>query len=397
LVNKRDNPYTPGAGRKPRVLAGRDRDLDNVQALVERLGDGGYERSLIYSGLRGVGKTVLLMEFDVLASEAGWATTDVQEVGSQPDFRVTFARMAARLLREMSRKHRIKDRVDRALGVVKAFSIAVPGAVQLKLDVEAASGIADSGDPEQDLTELIVEVGDVAQHAQSGALFLIDEMHNLDTPALAAICIAFQAVSRRGLPVALVGAGLPDLQVRLISAKPYADRLFQYRELGRLSDAAARAALVGPAAALGVEFEEEAARRVVRESAGYPYFLQEYGLELWNNVEQTPITSSDLDTVREIVNDSLAHSFFTPRFQLATDTEQRYLAAMAELGEPPYRSNQVAVRYGVKDQRGVSMHRDSLIQKGLIWSPRRGQVDFTVPLFAEFLRDNHPLGSFEQT
>jgi hypothetical protein len=397
LLNKRDNPYTPGAGRKPRVLAGRDRDLENVQALVERLSDGGYERSLIYSGLRGVGKTVLLMEFDVLASEAGWATTDVQEVGSQPDFRVTFARMAARLLREMSRKHRIKDRVDRALGVVKAFSIAVPGAVQLKLDVEAASGIADSGDPEQDLTELIVEVGDVAQHAQSGALFLIDEMHNLDTPALAAICIAFQAVSRRGLPVALVGAGLPDLQVRLISAKPYADRLFQYRELGRLSDAAARAALVGPAAALGVEFEEEAARRVVRESAGYPYFLQEYGLELWNNVEQTPITSSDLDTVREIVNDSLAHSFFTPRFQLATDTEQRYLAAMAELGEPPYRSNQVAARYGVKDQRGVSMHRDSLIQKGLIWSPRRGQVDFTVPLFAEFLRDNHPLGSFEQT
>jgi hypothetical protein len=397
MVNKRDNPYTPGAGRKPRVLAGRDRDLDNVQALVERLSDGGYERSLIYSGLRGVGKTVLLMEFDVLASEAGWATTDVQEVGSQPDFRVTFARMAARLLREMSRKHRIKDRVDRALGVVKAFSIAVPGAVQLKLDVEAASGIADSGDPEQDLTELIVEVGDVAQHAQSGALFLIDEMHNLDTPALAAICIAFQAVSRRGLPVALVGAGLPDLQVRLISAKPYADRLFQYRELGRLSDAAARAALVGPAAALGVEFEEEAARRVVRESAGYPYFLQEYGLELWNNVEQTPITSADLDTVREIVNDSLAHSFFTPRFQLATDTEQRYLAAMAELGEPPYRSNQVAARYGAKDQRGVSMHRDSLIQKGLIWSPRRGQVDFTVPLFAEFLRDNHPFGSFEQT
>ena len=397
MLNKRDNPYTPGAGRKPRVLAGRDRDLDNVQALVERLSDGGYERSLIYAGLRGVGKTVLLMEFDVLASEAGWATTDVQEVGSQPDFRVTFARMAARLLREMSRKHRIKDRVDRALGVVKAFSIAVPGGVQLKLDVEAASGIADSGDPEQDLTELIVEVGDVAQHAQSGVLFLIDEMHNLDTPALAAICIAFQAVSRRGLPVALVGAGLPDLQVRLISAKPYADRLFQYRELGRLSDAAAHAALVGPAAGLGVEFEEEAARRVVRESAGYPYFLQEYGLELWNNVEQTPITSSDLDTVREIVNDSLAHSFFTPRFQLATDTEQRYLAAMAELGEPPYRSNQVAARYGAKDQRGVSMHRDSLIQKGLIWRPRRGQVDFTVPLFAEFLRDNHPLGSFEQT
>lgn len=394
-MNKRDNPYTPGAGRKPRVLAGRDSDIENVQAVIERLSAGGYERSLIYSGLRGVGKTVLLMEFDVLASEAGWATTDVQEVGSQPDFRVTFARMAARLLREMSRKHRIKDRVERALSVVKAFSIAVPGAVQLKLDVEAASGIADSGDPEQDLSELIVEIGEVAQQTKTGALFLIDEMQNLDSSALAAICIAFQAVSRRGLSVALVGAGLPDLQVRLIAAKPYADRLFQYHELGRLSDGAARAALVNPAAALGVEFEEEAARRVVRESAGYPYFIQEYGLELWNTVEEPPIRSADLDTIREIVNDSLARNFFAPRFQLATDTEQRYLAAMAALGDPPYRSSEVATVSGARDQRGVSMRRDSLIQKGLIWSPRRGQVDFTVPLFAEFLRDNHPLASFE--
>ncbi len=394
-MNKRDNPYTPGAGRKPPLLAGRDPDLENVRALVERLNEGGYERSLVYSGLRGVGKTVLLMEFDVLASEAGWATTDVQEVGSQPDFRVTFARMAARLLREMSRKHRVKDRVDRALGVVKAFSIAVPGAMQLKLDVEAASGIADSGDPEQDLTELLVEIGEVAQQTRSGALFLIDEMHNLDTPALAAICIAFQAISRRGLPIALVGAGLPDLQVRLISAKPYADRLFQYHQLGRLSDGAARAALIGPAATFGVEFDEDAARQVVRESAGYPYFLQEYGRELWNDAEQSPITSADLDVVREIVQDSLARSFFTPRFQLATDSEQRYLAVMAAQGEPPYSSSKVATGYGAKDQRGVSMLRDSLIHKGLTWSPRRGQLDFTVPLFAEFLRENHPLSSFD--
>jgi hypothetical protein len=252
---KRDNPYTPGAGRKPPNLAGRDRDLENFQSLIERLGAGGYERSLIYSGLRGVGKTVLLMEFDVLASEAGWATTDVQEVGSQPDFRVTFARMAARLLREMSRKHRVKDRVERALGVVKAFSLAVPSGVQLKLDVQAASGIADSGDPEQDLSDLVREIGEVAQATGAGALFLIDEMHNLDASSLAAICIAFQAISRNTLPVAMVSAGLPDLRVRLMSAKPYADRLFQYQELGRLADPAARTALIAPAATRGVEFQ----------------------------------------------------------------------------------------------------------------------------------------------
>jgi hypothetical protein len=394
-VNKRDNPYTPGAGRKPPNLAGRDADLENFQALTERVATGGYERSLIYSGLRGVGKTVLLMEFDVLATEAGWATTDVQEVGSQPDFRVTFARMAARLLREMSSRHRVKERVERALGVVKAFSVAVPGVVSLKLDVEAASGLADSGDPEQDLTDLIREIGEVAQATGSGALFLIDEMHNLDAASLAAICIAFQAVSRAGLPVAMAAAGLPVLQVRLMSAKPYADRLFQYHELGRLPEAAARSALVAPAVTRGVDYEERAALRVVREAAGYPYFLQEYGLELWNHAETSPITLGDVDAVREIVTDSLARNFFGTRFQMATDAEQRFLAAMASLDDPPYRTADVARAYGARDQRGVSVHRESLISKGLIWSPRRGQLDFTVPLFAEYVRDNHPIASFE--
>jgi len=394
-LHKRENPYTPGAGRKPPLLAGRDSDLESFQALIERLGAGGYERSLIYSGLRGVGKTVLLMELDVLASEAGWATTDVQEVGSQPDFRVTFARMATRLLREMSRRHRIRDRAERALGVVKAFSVAAPSGVQLKLDVEAASGTADSGDPEQDLTELLREIGEVAQATGAGALFLIDEMHNLDAASLAAICMAFQAISRHGLPVAMVAAGLPDLQVRLMSAKPYADRLFSYFELGRLSNPAARTALIAPAATRGVDYQEDAARWVVRESAGYPYFIQEYGLELWNYAETSPITSADVEAVREIVTDSLARNFFGIRFQMATDAEQRYLAAMAAVGEAPHRSAEIARVFGAKDQRGVSVHRDSLIHKGLIYSPRRGQLDYTVPLFAEYLRENHPLESFE--
>ncbi len=393
-MNKRENPYTPGAGRKPPSLVGRDKDLEDFQSLVERLGTRAYERSLIYSGLRGVGKTVLLMEFDVLATEADWATTDVQEVGSQPDFRVTFARLAARLLREASRKHRISERVERALGIVKAFSIAVPSGLQIKLDVDAATGVADSGDPEQDLTDLLIEIGEVMQSAQTGALFLLDEMHNLDTPSLAAICIAFQAISRRGLPVALVGAGLPDLQVRLMSAKPYADRVFAYRELGRLSDAAARAALVGPAAMRGIDYEPDAVRLVVAEAAGYPYFLQEYGLELWNHAEESPISVDDVVTVRETVRDSLAARFFGPRLDMATEAEQRYLAAMADLGQTPCPSADVARVFGARDQRSVSAHRDGLIRKGLVWSPRRGQVDFTVPLFAEFMREHHPLATF---
>jgi hypothetical protein len=303
--------------------------------------------------------------------------------------------MASRLLREMSRKHRIKERVDRALGVVKAFSLVVPMGAQLKIDVDAVSGVADSGDPEQDLVELMREIGEVARTAGSGALFLIDEMHNLDSASLAAICMAFQAVSRDSLPVAMVGAGLPDLQVRLMKAKPYADRLFEYRELGKLSDAAARIALIKPAITLGVDFDEDAALEVVREAAGYPYFLQEYGRELWNSAESPPITTEDVREVRDIVKESLARTFYSTRFDMASDAEQRYLAAMASLGAPPYSSAEVARVYGAKDQRGTSLQRDSLIQKGLVWSARRGILDFSVPLFAEYLGDNHPIESFE--
>jgi hypothetical protein len=372
-------------------MAGRDEDINGFQSLVERLEAGSYERSLIYTGLRGVGKTVLLIEFDVLASEAGWATTDVQEVGSQPDFRMTFARMAARLLTNMSRRHRAHERIERAMSVVKAFSLTTPGRSELRLDVAPATGIADSGDPEQDLAELLQEIGEVAQANRVGALFLIDEMQNLDSAALAAICIAFQAINRASLPVAMVGAGLPDLRVRLWSAKPYADRLFSYGELGRLPDPAARVALVGPAVARGVDFEEAAALQVVAEAAGYPYFLQEYGRALWDYAESSPITVADLDGVRGMVQDTLAHSFFGTRFDMATDAEQRYLSAMSSLGDGPFPVASVAQVLGVEDQRRVSMQRDSLIQKGLIWSPRRGRVDFTVPLFGAYLRDLHPV------
>ena len=216
-------------------------------SLVERLGAGSYERSPIYTGLPGVGKTVLLVEIDVLASEAGWATTDVQEVGSNADFRATFARMAARLLVNLSRPHWAERRIERALAVVKAFSVAIPGAVELKLDVDAATGTADSGDPEQDLAGLFCEVGEVAWTNHMRAAFLIDEMQNFNAASLAAICMAVQAISRAGLPVAVVGAGLPELKVRLLAAKQNADRLFSYAELDRLSGVAARFALIGPA------------------------------------------------------------------------------------------------------------------------------------------------------
>jgi hypothetical protein len=226
-VDPRKNPYTPSAGQRPAYLAGRDEDVENLRLLIERLADGRQERSVIYTGLRGTGKTVLLGEFEALAREAGWFSASA-EVGRQGDFRVTFGRLASQALRSMSLKDRMKSRAKAALGVVHAFSALAPGGVKLALDVAATSGKADSGDPEEDLAELLAEVGEVAALGGTGVLFLVDEMQNLDLAALSAICMAFHRVGQRSLPVALGGAGLPSLRRLLLEAKPYAARLFRY-------------------------------------------------------------------------------------------------------------------------------------------------------------------------
>jgi len=387
------NPYTPGSGIKPLKLAGRDGDLEAFSVLLERLASGQHERSLIYSGLRGVGKTVLLLEFETLAREAGWACNDVEEVGSG-DFRQTFAELAYQMLLSMSRRERMRARATAALGVLKSFSVGVPGGFSAKLDVEMASGTADSGDTERDLAVLLVELGHVAQAGGTGAVFFLDEMQALDAAALAAVCMAMNRVGQRGLPVALVGAGLPPLPRLLRAAKPYAERMFSYHELDRLSDAEARMALVAPAALREVEYEAPAIELILDASAGYPHFIQEYGRVLWNEVDSSPITARDIEGARALVSEALNRRFFKDRFETASDAEQRYLAAMADLGDGPVRSADVAMRAGYKERGSTSVLRESLLRKDLVYSPRRGLIDFTVPLFGGYLRAQHPLASF---
>ena len=393
-MDRRDDPYTPGSGRTPGYLAGRDPDLEEFQILTHRVSHGLSERSIVYSGLRGVGKTVLLIEFDTLAREAGWASTDVHEVGSQADFRTTFSETAFHVLLSMSRRDRMKDRARTALGVLKAFSVGAPGGLSARIEVDIAAGTADSGDPEGDLTTLLVEIGEVARTGETGALFLLDEMQNLAPPSLAAICMAFHRVSQKNLPVALVGAGLPQLPRLLRQAKPYAERLFQYRDLDRLPDATARSALIRPAERVGVSYEEAAARAVVAECGGYPYFIQEYGRVLWREIEEPPITLDDFLATQEMILSELDSRFFKDRFESATDAEQRYLAVMAQLPEAPYRTAEIASA-GYPTRGSSSEPRDGLLKKDLIWSPRRGLVDFTVPYFARYIERNHPLSDFD--
>jgi hypothetical protein len=395
-MNQGDNPYTPGAGWKPRKLAGRESELGEFRLLLERMTRGDHQPSLIFTGLRGVGKTVLLLECEAVAREAGWATHDVYEVGSQADFRITFAKLAAALLRSMSLKQRMKKRAVAALGVVKAFAEFAPPGFKFRLEVAASVGKADSGDPEDDLADLLDEIGQVARAGGIGAAFMIDELQNLDQRSLAAISVAFQRMVKKSLPVALVGAGLPSVADGLFAAKGYSDRLFNHFELGRLSRAAARSALVAPAGVLGVDYDPKAVEYILDETDGYPYFIQEFGRVAWNESERSPIGLGTVKVVRDTVRERLADDFYGRRLNLGTETEQRYLAAMASLGDQgPYRSADVSAAYGAKSTTRTSLQRDGLIKKGLVWSPRRGLVAFTVPRFAEFIQEFYPLEQLE--
>jgi hypothetical protein len=396
-LTRATNPYSAGAGTMPPYLAGRDGDVDRFDTLLARLEAGEQGRSLVYSGLRGVGKTVLLLELEKVAAGRGWDSTGVVEIGATTDFRTSVSRMTHRLLRGLSRKHAIRDRVVRALGVLKAFNVTAPGGFQLNLDVAAARGSADSGDIEEDLTELLVEVGEAARAGGKGVVYLVDEMQNLEPVALGALCMAFHKLAQRQLPVALVGAGLPPLPGQLRAAKPYAERLFEYFPLGALPDAAARSALVLPATRRGVEFEDGAVELILAAADGYPYFIQEYGRVVWEEAGSSPITAAAVEDALPVAQEILDEEFFDNRVEQATNEERRYMAAIADLGDGPQGTAEVTGRAGYKRRASSGKARQALIRKGLIYVPKTGTVDFTVPHFADFMRRRYPLASLLRT
>lgn len=392
-LTRATNPYSAGAGTMPPFLAGRDKDIENFEALLARLEGGLQGRSLIYSGLRGVGKTVLLLEFEKLAVERGWDCTGVVEIGATTDFRTSIARMTHRLLRGLSRKQQIVERVTQALGVLKAFNVITPGGFQLNIDVSAISGSADSGDIEEDLTELLVEVGEAARAGGKGVVYLIDEMQNLEPVAMGALCMAFHKLAQKQLPVTMVGAGLPPLPAQLRAAKPYAERLFEYFPLGRLNEGAARSALVTPATRQGAEYQPAGVELILAAADGYPYFIQEYGRVVWEEAGVSPITAAAVEQALPVAQEILDEEFFDNRVEEATNEERRYMAAMADLGDGPQTTAAVSERAGYRKRTSSSKARHELIRKGLIYDPEYGTVDFTVPHFADFMRRRYPLAS----
>lgn len=399
------NPYAPGAGQRPPELAGRDDELAAFDVVLERVARGRPERSLVLTGLRGVGKTVLLNALRSAAVRRQWGTGKLE---ARPDqsLRRPLSSALHQAVRELGSAN--AEGVEHVLGVIKAFAQRDAGpAAKLRdrwnpgIDVPAVSGRADSGDIEIDLVELLSDVGGLAADLGKGVAVFIDEMQDLGPDDVSALCAACHEISQAGLPVIVVGAGLPHLPAVLSASKSYSERLFRYRRIDRLAREAADRALTAPAREEDAVFDEEALAAMYAATGGYPYFVQAYGKAVWDVAPSSPITAADVAVAAPEAEAELAVGFFGSRFERATPGEREYLRAMAdaavqlqeddvdatwdrENGSVP--TADVAAILGKKPQ-SLSPARDALLKKGLIYSGERGRIAFTVPHFGRYVRD----------
>jgi len=380
------NPYNPGAGARPPALVGRDEELQSLDVAVQRLGMGRHDRGILLSGLRGVGKTVLLQEFGRIAQGHQWVHRHV-EVTEGFDLTKEMALLARDAILRLSPGKRLAENTRRALAVLRAFQVRwdLPEAGGVVAEVDPLLGWADSGRLDNDLGDLFAELGQLARDHQRGVLFTIDEMQCLDKDRLGALITALHRVSQIQLPLIVVGAGLPSLLALVGEARSYAERLFAFRTINSLIREEAIAALAVPSRQEGAEWQPEALDAAIEATRGYPYFLQEIGKHTW---ELAPgpgrITAEDVEIALPLATERLDSGFFRVRVDRTTSAERDYLKAMASLGPGPHSTGDVAsVLHKTTPQ--VNQFRDALIKRGLCYSPRHGHIDFTVPMFADFI------------
>jgi len=387
------NPYAPGAGQRPPELAGRDDELTAFDVVLERVARGRPERSIVLTGLRGVGKTVLLNALRSAAVRRSWGTGKLEARPNQA-LRRPLAAALHLAVRELPNAR--PEETRHVLGVLKSFSQRDAGPAgrgktnparwQPGIDVPAVVGRADSGDIETDLVELFTDVGGLAGDAGTGLAVFVDEMQDLGPDDVSALCASAHEISQQRLPLVVVGAGLSHLPSVLSGAKSYSERLFRYARIDRLDRAAADAALRRPARDEDADFADEALERMYELTGGYPYFIQAYGKVAWDVAPRSPIAASDIDVAAPEAEAELAVGFFGSRYERATPAEREYLRGMAEAadGDHDVSSAAVAEHLG-RNAQSLSPARDALLKKGLVYSAQRGRIAFTVPHFGRYL------------
>ncbi len=380
------NPYAPGAGTPPPELAGRDELRETVRIALARVRLGRPTKSILMVGLRGVGKTVLLDRMREDAELSGIQTVFVEAPENRSLPAILAPQLRQALLR-LSRNDRARDLAQRALRGLAGFATALKVKyqdIEVGLDFEPELGLADNGDLQQDLLALLEAIGSAAKEAGTVLTLFVDELQYVEEDELAALITSLHRAAQRRLPVVVVGAGLPQLRGRTGRAKSYAERLFDFSEVGPLAPEAARRAIAKPAEAEGVTITDDALERIIDVTHGYPYFLQEWGKHAWEAAGASPIALDDVERASDLAIAALDESFFRVRFDRLTPSEKRYLRAMAELGPGPHRSGDIANMLG-REVTSLGPTRAQLIAKGMVWSPSHGDTAFTVPLFDEFM------------
>ena len=391
------NPYAPGAGTPPPELAGRDELRETVRIALERVRAGRPTKSILMVGLRGVGKTVLLDKLRDDAAASGMETIRVEAPENRSLPAILAPQLRQALLR-LSRNEQAKELAQRALrglaGFAKALKVKYQD-IEVGMDFEPEPGLADNGDLEHDLQALLEVSGAAAKKAGTALVMFVDELQYVEEEQLASLITALHRSAQRSLPVVLVGAGLPQLPGKMGRAKSYAERLFDFPQIGPLSVEAARLAIRKPAAEQGINVNEDALDQIIKETRGYPYFLQEWGKHSWDVATSSPITLADVKHATTSAIAALDDSFFRVRFDRLTPLEKRYLRAMSDIGAGPHRSGDIAEKLG-RDVTSLGPTRSQLIVKGMIWSPSYGDTAFTVPLFDAFMKRIMPGDEWRQ-
>ena len=380
------NPYAPGAGTPPPELAGRDEIRETARVALERARLGRPSKSLLMVGLRGVGKTVLLYRIREDAEAKGICALWVEAPENRSLPSILAPQLRAALLR-LSHREAARDLAQRGLralaGFVGALKVKYQD-IEVALDFDPEPGLADNGDLETDLQDLLGVVGTAAKAESTCVALFIDELQYVKEDELAALITALHRTAQRQLPIIMLGAGLPQLRGNMGRAKSYAERLFEFPEIGALSPDDARRAIAKPARSEGVDIQDDALDAIVDRTQGYPYFLQEWGKHVWDVAERSPITSANVAVASQLATATLDESFFLIRFDRLTPAEKRYVRAMSQLGAGPHRSGDIAGELG-RSVNSLAPVRSQLINKGTIWSPGHGDTAFTVPMFDEFM------------
>lgn len=380
-----NNPYTPGAGTRPSELAGRDEEIDAFKVLLARLRAGRTDQSQIVTGLRGVGKTVLLNTFEDFA-EAEGCLTAFRELTQDSHLPELLAKDVQRLLRDLKLTKKLADTVRAGLSTLSVFKLTEPNGFELSLDLRRLQ----EDRLTDDFTELFLQLGRAARAKGAVIAIFIDEIQFVHEDHFRALISALHRATQKQLPLTLAAAGLPQIPRLAGEARSYAERLFRFPRIGPLDDPAARAALVVPAEREGATYSEAAIQRTLALTRGYPFYIQAFGKHIWNLAPASPITENDVDAAAPRAEESLDRSIYEVRIQRATVKERRYLRAMAELGPGPYQVGAVARIMG-STTTALSTLRQRLLDKGLVFATEdHGYIDFTVPRFDEFMHRHMP-------